>query len=155
MNNSHQIHFHLDHGASADLTPVREIQRTATVGAGTISNNPPDEVLPPGVAGPTRPGGFTGVLIGPDGPGAHEIQRPSADKIVVADAPGLRGLTAASFPVTYRSHFILTVNDARNAPIARINYDVLMDRRTQADVPNTENRIFSTAKRDFVRGKTL
>ena len=155
VKNVHQIHFHLDHGSSADLTPAREIQRTSTLGAGTVRKNPPDEVLPPGVAGPTRPGGFTGVLIGPDGPGAHEIQRPSADKIVVADAPGFRGLVAANFPVTYRAHFILTVSDTGNAPIARINYDVLIDRRTQADVPNTENRIFSTAKRDFVRGKTL
>jgi peptidoglycan hydrolase-like protein with peptidoglycan-binding domain len=155
VNNSLQVHFHLDNGNSANLTPVREIQRTATVAAGAVLNNPPDEVLPPGVAGPTRQGGFTGVLIANDGPAAHEIQRPTADTIVVADAPGLSGLVAASFPVTYRAHFILTVNDALNAPIARINYDVLIERRTQAEIPNTENRVVTTAKKDFVRGKDL
>ncbi len=151
----HQIRFHLDNGNSTDLTPLRELQRTATLAGGVVRDNPPDEVLPPGVAGPTRPGGFTGVLIGNDGPPAFTVQRPTADTIVIADAPGLRGLTAASFPVTYRSHFILTVSDNRNAPIARINYDVLIDRRSVADVPNTENRIVTTATRDFVRGKNL
>jgi peptidoglycan hydrolase-like protein with peptidoglycan-binding domain len=155
VNNSLQIHFHLDNGNSANLTPLREIQRTATLAAGVVLNNPPDQVLPPGVAGPPAPGGFTGVLIANDGPAAHEIQRPTPDTIVIADAPGLSGLAAASFPVTYRAHFILTVNDAANAPIARINYDVLIERRTQAEIPNTENRVVATAKKDFVRGKNL
>jgi peptidoglycan hydrolase-like protein with peptidoglycan-binding domain len=155
VKNSHQLHFHLDHGSSADLTPLREIQRTATMAGGVVLDNPPDQVLPPGVAGPPAPGGFRGVLIGPDGPAAHEIQRPTADTIVVADAPGLQGLTAGNFPITYRSHFHLTVSDAANAPIARVNYDVLIDRRSVADVPNTENRIVATARKDFVRGQDL
>ncbi len=155
VKNSLQVHFHVDHGSSAGLTPVREIQRTATLAAGVVLNNPPDQVLPPGVAGPPAPGGFTGVLIGNDGPAAHEIQRPNAHSIVVADAPGLAGLVAASYPVTYRAHFILTLNDARNAPIARVNFDVLIDKRSAAEVPNTENRAVVTAKKDLVRGKDL
>ena len=160
VKNSLQVHFHLDHGSSADLTPLREIQRTATLNAGVVLDNPPDQVLPPGVAGPPAPGGFTGVLIANDGPAAHEIQRPDAQTIVVADAPGLGttppgGLTAAQYPVTYRAHFIVTMNDARNAPIARANYDVLIDKRAPGEVPNTENRVVATDKRDFVRGKTL
>lgn len=155
VKNSLQVHFHVDNGSSADLTPVREIQRTATTAAGMVSNNPPDEVLPPGVAGPTRPGGFTGVLIGNDGPAAHEIMRPDAHTIVVADAPGLSGMVTASYPVTYMAHFILTMRDPRNAPIARINFDVRIDKRSENEVPNTENRAFFTAKRDFVRGRNL
>jgi peptidoglycan hydrolase-like protein with peptidoglycan-binding domain len=160
VKNSVQVHFHVDNGSSADLTPLREIQRTATLAAGVVLDNPPDQVLPPGIAGPPAPGGFTGVLIGNDGPAAHEIQRPDAQTIVVADAPGLGttpppGLVAAQYPVTYRAHFILTMNDARNAPIARANFDVLIDKRAPAEVPNTENRVVTTAKRDFVRGKDL
>lgn len=155
VKNSLQVHFHLDNGSSADLTPVREIQRTATLAGGRVLDNPPDQVLPPGVAGPPAPGGFTGVLIANDGPAAHEIQRPTADTIVIADAPGLQGMVAASYPVTYMAHFILTLNDARSAPIARANFDVRIDKRTAAEVPNTENRAFITAKRDFVRGKNL
>ncbi|HEY0737248.1 MAG TPA: peptidoglycan-binding protein, partial [Herpetosiphonaceae bacterium] len=155
VKNSLQVHFHLDNGSSADLTPVREIQRTATLAGGTVLNNPPDQVLPPGVAGPPAPGGFTGVLIANDGPPAHEIQRPTADTIVIADAPGLQGMVTASYPVTYMAHFILTLNDATNAPIARANFDVRIDKRTEVEVPNTENRAFITAKRDFVRGKNL
>jgi peptidoglycan hydrolase-like protein with peptidoglycan-binding domain len=155
VKNSLQVHFHLDNGSSADLTPLREIQRTATTATGTVSNNPPDQVLPPGVAGPPAPGGFTGVLIGNDGPAAHEIQRPTGDTIVVADAPGLSGMVAASYPVTYRAHFILTMGDPRGAPIARANYDVLIDKRSATEVPNTENRVVTTAKKDFVRSKDL
>jgi hypothetical protein len=154
VKNVHQISFHLDNGNSADLTPLREVQATATLAGGRV-DIPPDEVLPPGFVGPPRPGGFAGILIGNDGPGAHEIQRPTADTIVIADAPGPRGLVPANFPITFRAHFILTVSDARNAPIARINYDVIIDRRSVADVPNTENRITATARRDFVRARNL
>ncbi len=155
VNHSLQVHFHLDHGSSANLTPLREIQRTSTLGGGVVLDNPPDEVLPPGVAGPTRPGGFTGVLIANDGPGAHEIQRPDAHTIVVADAPGLAPLVPANYPVTYRAHFTLTMNDTIGAPIARANYDVLIDKRAPGELPNTDNRSVITAKRDFVRGKNL
>jgi hypothetical protein len=155
VNNALQVHFHLDHGASADLTPRREIQRTATMAAGVLLNNPPDQVMPPGVLGPPAPGGFTGVRIGPDGPPGHEIQRPDGHRIVVADAPGLPALVAAQYPVTYRAHFIVTVDSVAGAPIARCNYDVLIDKRTPTEVPNTENRVAVTAKKDFVRGKDL
>ena len=155
VNNALQVHFRLDHGASANLTPHREIQRTATMAGGVVLNNPPDQVLPPGVAGPPAPVGFAGVLIGPDGPPAHEVQRPDAHRIVVADAPGLSPLVPAQYPVTYRAHFILTVDSVAGAPIARCNYDVLIDKRTAAEAPNTENRAVVTAKKDFVRGKDL
>ena len=155
VKNVHQIHFHLDNGSSADLTPLREVRATVTMGAGSVMDVPPDQALPPGVAGPPIPGGFTGMRIGNDGPPVHEIQRPTADTLVVADPPGLRGLVPASFPISMNAHFIFTVNDTRSAPVARINYDVLIDRRSVADVPNTDNRIVSTAKKDFVRGRNL
>jgi hypothetical protein len=152
VSHSLQVHFHLDNGNSSALTPRREIQRTSTTG-GTVSNNPPDRPAPGGV-GPPTPGGFTGVLIGPDGPGAHEIQRPSTDKIVIADAPGFAALSASSFPATYKAHFTVTVA-AGGADVARINYDVLIEKRSATDVPNTENRSVSTAKEDLVRGRSL
>jgi hypothetical protein len=107
------------------------------------------------MAGPPTPGGFSGVLVGPDGPPPHEIQRPTADTIVIADAPGSLTTPAADYPYIYRSHFTLTVEDARRAPIARVKYDVRIERRTAADVPNTENQIFHTEKKDFVRGRNL
>jgi hypothetical protein len=147
-----QVHFHLDNGNSSALTPRREIQRTSTF-AGTVSMNPPDRPAPGGI-GPATPGGFGGVLIGPDGPPSHEIRRPTADKIVVADAPGFASVPTGSFPVTYRAHFAVTVA-AASTDIARINYDVLIDKRTATEVPNTENRSFSTQKLDLVRGRSL
>lgn len=64
-------------------------------------------------------------------------------------------MVTASYPVTYRAHFILTVNDPRGAPIARANYDVVIDKRTETEVPNTANQVSLTAARDFVRGKDL
>jgi hypothetical protein len=152
--NVHQIHFHLDNGNAADLTPRRELQRSA-FRAGVEAKNPPDQPLPPGVAGPATPGGFGGVLVGPDGPPPHEIQRPTADTLVVADAPGSLRTPAADYPYIYRSHFTLTAEDSRGAPIARIKYDVRIERRSAADVPNTENSIVATEKKDFVRGKNL
>jgi peptidoglycan hydrolase-like protein with peptidoglycan-binding domain len=153
--NSHQIHFHLDNGNSASLTPRRELQRTAIIG-GISHENPPAEVLPPGVVGPPMPGGFTGRRVGPDGPGGHEIQRPNANTIVVADAPGInRAPTAADYPISYMSHFFLTVEDGRRAPIARIKYDVRIRRTSLANIPNAENQIVATEKKDFVRGRDL
>jgi len=153
--NSHQIHFHLDNGNSASLTPRRELQRTAII-RGTSHENPPAEVLAPGVVGPPMPGGFTGRRVGPDGPGGHEIQRPTANTIVVADAPGInRAPTAADYPISYMSHFFLTVEDGRSAPIARIKYDVRIRRTSLANIPNAENRIVATEKKDFVRGRDL
>jgi peptidoglycan hydrolase-like protein with peptidoglycan-binding domain len=153
--NSLQIHFHLDHGNSASLTPRRELQRTA-IAHGATHENPPAQVLPPGVFGPPIPGGFSGLRVGPDGPAPHEIQRPTADKIVIADAPGInRAPTAADYPISYQAHFFLTVEDARNAPIARIKYDVLIRRTSLANIPNAENRVVATEKKDFVRGRNL
>jgi hypothetical protein len=152
VSHSLQVHFHLDNGNSSALTPRREIQRTST-SAGADSKNPPDRP-PPGGVGPSTPGGFKGVIIGPDGPAGHEIKRPTADKIVVADAPGFASMPTGSFPVTYKAHFAVTVA-AASTDIARINYDVLIDKRTATEVPNTENRSVSTQKSDLVRGRAL
>jgi hypothetical protein len=85
VNHVLQAHFHLDRGDSSTLTPRREIQRTST-GGGRTQMNPPDRPATGGI-GPPALGGFGGVLMGPDGPGAHEIRRPTRDKIVVADSP--------------------------------------------------------------------
>src|SRR5262249_53903470 len=71
-----QVHFHLSSGNSSALVPRRTIQRTSTFGS-TTSKNPPDRPPLGGAAGPPVPGGFAGIQIGPDGPGSHEIQRPS------------------------------------------------------------------------------
>jgi len=95
--------------------------------------NPPDRPATGGI-GPPALGGFGGVLMGPDGPGAHEIRRPTRDKIVVADSPGFFPLAANAFPVTYRAHYTLTVA-SRAADIARIKYDVLINKRTSTEVP--------------------
>ncbi len=152
VSHSLQVHFHLDNGNSSALVPRREIQRTSTSG-GTASLNPPDRPAPGGI-GPPTPGGFSGFLTGPDGPASHEIQRPSADKIVVADAPGFAAIPAGSFPVTYQAHFTVTVA-AGSTDIASIHYDVLIDKRTSTDVPNHENRSFSSSKSDLVRGRSL
>jgi len=152
VNHALQVHFHLDKGDSSTLTPRREIQRTATAG-GRTSMNPPDRLATGGI-GPPAPGGFGGVLMGPDGPGAHEIRRPSKDKIVVADAPGLFPIAANAFPVTYKAHFTVTIASG-TADIARIKYDVVIDKRTSTEVPNTENRSLATAKEDLVRARPL
>jgi peptidoglycan hydrolase-like protein with peptidoglycan-binding domain len=154
VKNVHQIHFHLDNGSSANLIPLREVRATF-MRAGVPNEFPPAQPLPPGVVGPPAPSGAAGSRIQNDGPPAHEIQRPTANTLVVADAPGPRGIIPAQYPVSLQAHFIFTVNDARNAPIARVNYDVFIDKRSAADVPNTDNRIVSVSKRDFVRGRTL
>ena len=147
-----QVHFHLDSGKSSALVPRRVIQRTSTSG-GTTSMNPPDKPAPGGI-GPPAAGGFGGYITGPDGPGAHEIKRPDDHKIVVADAPGLQGLAAGSFPVTYKAHFNVTVA-AGSTDVASVDYDVLIDKRTATEVPNKENRSVVTDKKDMVRGQSL
>ena len=146
VNNAHQIHFHLDHGDSANLKPTRELQRSAWI-AGSEHKNPVD-------AG-TQKGGFGGTIVGPDGPPVHEIQRPSKDKIVIADAPGIGALSATQFPFQYKSHFHLKVADTSGKDIALIKYDVKIHKKSAADVPNTENTITAVEKKDLVRGKSL
>jgi len=153
VNHALQVHFHLDAGKSDALTPRREIQRTATAG-GTTSLNPPDQPAPGGV-GPPTPGGFGGVLVGDDGPPEHEIQRPSDDALVVADAPGYPGLPATAFPVTYRAHCKVIAATSAGSDVAMIRYDVLIDKRTATEVPNTENRSVVVEKRDIARGRAL
>lgn len=147
-----QVHFHLGSGDSSALVPRREIQRTSTFGT-TTSLNPPDKPAPGGI-GPPTPGGFEGVVTGPDGPSSHEIKRPTTDKIVVADAPGFATLPTGSFPATYKAHFSVTVA-AGSTDIASVNYDVLIEKRSPTDVPNKENRSFITGKNDLVRGQSL
>ncbi|HEX9988836.1 MAG TPA: hypothetical protein VGE45_10225 [Chloroflexia bacterium] len=154
VKNAHQIHFHLDQGDSSMLTPRRELQRSFWA-AGIEHKNPPDRPLPPGEVGPPTPGGYDGVIVGPDGPPPHEIQRPSTDKIVVADAPGARALVTAQYPYTYRSHFTLIVADSGGRDIAKVTYDVWIEKTSAADVPNTHNSITATSKEDLVRGQSL
>jgi hypothetical protein len=78
------------------------------------------------------------------------VQRPTADKLVVADAPG-RGLTANDYPYIYQAHFTLTVARADGGgDVARIKYDVRIRKQSATDVPNTENRIFATSIEDLV-----
>lgn len=154
VSNVHQIHFHTDKGDSSMLTPRRELQRSAWH-AGVESKNPPDKPLPPGVAGPSAPGGFNGVIVGPDGPAAHEVKRPSSDKLVVADAPGAAALSAADFPFKYQSHFKVTAANPKGADVASISYDVQIEKKTSSEVPNTANSITPVEKKDILRGKTL
>ncbi|MGO9437371.1 MAG: DUF4157 domain-containing protein [Terracidiphilus sp.] len=149
-----QVHFHADKGDSSMLTPRREIQRSAW-SAGVESKKPPDRPAPPGPGGLPTPGGFNGVLVGPDGPGAHEVKRPTTDKIVVADAPGAASLTAAQFPFKYQAHFKVFVADSAGADIASASYDVEIEKTNNANIPNTKNSITPVEKKDIVRGKTL
>ena len=148
-----QVHFHLDRGDSSALVARRDIQRTAKMGS-TTAKNPADRPPAGGAAGAPTAGGFDGVLIGPDGPSPQWVKRPSADKIVIADSPGFTALSATDFPATYKAHFNLTVA-AGATDIARIKYDVLINKTSATNVPNAENRSFSVSKNDLVRGRTL
>lgn len=130
--NVHQIHFHLDAGDSAGLTPTRIVTATATA-AGTEILSHTDH---------------------PDGPPPHEIQRPATDSIVIADAPGPRSLDASHYPFVMTADFVLTVA-AGGTDIARIKYGVRINKASATDIPNTENRIFSTEKKDLVRNQDL
>jgi hypothetical protein len=94
------------------------------------------------------------VIVGPDGPGAHEVQRPTTDKIVIADAPGAAALSASQFPFIYRSHFTVTVA-AGSTDVARIRYDVRIEKTNATNVPNVENSIAAVTKEDLVRGRSL
>jgi len=147
-----QVHFHLDVGNSRTVRARREIQRTSTSG-GTARQNPPDR--PAAGGNPAAAGGFGGVLVGPDGPPAHEVQRPSDNLIVIADAPGFASMAAASFPVTYQAHFTVTLATNSGRDIALIRYDVQINKQTATEVPNTENRSVVVEKRDLFLGRTL
>ena len=149
-----QVHFHLDKGKSSALSARREIQRTYTV-AGFTHKNPPDR--PAADGGSPESGGFEGVASRPDGPGTHETLRPSADKIVVADAPSLGParekpdpLPADQFPLIFKAHFTVTLA-AGATDVARVEYDVLINKASPDNVPNVENRSFVTRKEDLVR----
>jgi hypothetical protein len=103
----------------------------------------------------SSPGGFDGIVVGPDGPGSHEIQRPTNDKLVVADAPGMGpSIPKSAFPYTHKAHFKVTVA-AGATDVASIAYDILIDKRSSTDVPNTQNVSNVVAKSDLVNGKAL
>lgn len=131
--NTHQVHFHLDAGDSADLTPTR------VVPSATIS-----------MAGVTT---FT-VTNRADGPPPHEIQRPSTDKIVIADSPGILSLSATDYPFVETANFQLTVA-AGGSDVARIRYTVQLNKASATDIPNTTNTVTATEKRDLVRNQAI
>jgi hypothetical protein len=133
VNNVHQIHFHLDHGDSTNLTPTRIAVQARVTRAGTETLN---------------------VTSHNDGPPPHEIQRPSTDKIVIADAPGGLNITPAQHPYIMNASFNLTVAGSGH-DIARIRYNVNINKQNPTEVPNTTNRIVATEKRDLVRNRDL
>jgi hypothetical protein len=154
VNHALQVHFHLGTGNSTALVPRREIQRTATFG-GKTDLNPPDRIELGQGSHASSPGGFDGIVVGPDGPGAWEIRRPTTDKLVVGDAPGMGpAIPKDAFPYTYKAHFTVTVA-AGATDVGSIAYDVLIDKRSSRDVPNTQNVSNAFAKRDLVNGKAL
>lgn len=153
VSHSLQVHFNLDNGSSASLTPKREIQRSAWI-AGSELKNPPDRPAPLGSKTPPTTGGFGGTIVGPDGPASHEIKKPSTSKIVVADAPGMASLSASQYPFVYKAHFTVTVSDS-SKDIARIKYDVSISKTSATNVPNADNSGKVVSKEDLVRGKTL
>src|SRR4029078_1861531 len=91
-----------------------------------------------------------------DGPPPHEIQRPSTHKIAVAASPGAVTYPAAAtgYPLVITNNFELTVA-AGGTDVARIRYDVKINKVSATDIPNTENKIVSTQKRDLVRNRDL
>ncbi|MDT7543563.1 MAG: hypothetical protein QOE33_3467 [Acidobacteriota bacterium] len=152
-----QVHFHLDKGDAANLTPKREIQMSASAGKKTFKN-PPDQLPPAGQKGDPTPGGFEGSKVAPDGPRAHEIMRPTAKELVAADAPGTvvdptKG--GALYPVSIKAHFTLTVADKNGKDIARTRYDVLIEKTDEKNIPNKQNELAVLEKKDLVRGKDL
>jgi hypothetical protein len=153
VSNVHQVHFTLSQGDSAAVTPRREIQRSAWY-AGAEQRNPADQPAAPGSGGGATPGGFGGKLVGPDGPAAHEVKRPTTDKIVVADAPGAAAIGTANFPFIYRSHFSVTLATA-GVDFARISYDVRIEKKDKANVPNVENSVAAVDKADLIVGRSL
>lgn len=154
VSNVHQIHFHLDNGDSANLAPTR-IVRGSNWMNGVEHKHPLDQVLPAGQFGPPTPGGFGGFMDTPDGPAAHEIQRPATDSLVVADGPGVTALGTSQFPYVHQSTFGLTVSAADGTAIARIRYGVHISKTSKTNVPNDVNTITSIEKRDLVRNKAL
>ncbi len=128
--NIHQIHFHLDSGNSAMLTPKRLIERIAITA------------------------GVEDKRAGDDGPSPREVLRPTSDRLVVADAPG-RVLSKRDYPYSYQARFTVTVSAPDGRDIARVRYDVGIRKLSEGDVPNKENRIVATAKEDLIRGMAL
>ncbi len=143
--NTHQIIFHLDAGSSSRLTPSRRAKATVTIG-GAEQRFPPDE--------PGSTGGLTGTRTFDDGPPEHEIQRPDSSRIVIADSPGVQGLNASAYPFIFKTDFTLKVA-VGGTDVARVNYEVRLRKENAANVPNTENLIRATEKKDLVRNRDL
>lgn len=145
VTNVHQISFHLDSGDSRGLIATRIVRATFSVG-GTQINYPSD------LAG--DPGGLRGTRTHPDGPPDHEVRRPTTNTIVVADAPGIRSLTASQYPFSLSANFTLTVT-AGSTDIARVEYSVRISKTSATNIPNRQNAVTVTSKRDLVRGRNL
>lgn len=137
VTNVHQIHFHLDQGNSTSLDTL---ERTLTKGTAT--------------KGSSKPLTVTNVA---DGPKLHEVQFPSADKVVIADAPGFKPYvlsSAADYPASLTDEFTILVAE-NNVKVASIQYKVSIIKENDKQVPNKENKIVSVQKSDIVRGKSL
>jgi hypothetical protein len=131
VTNVHQVHFHLDRGASSQLIPHRFIDAYYWHG------------------------GFKLPRQMPDGPPDHEVLRPSENKLVVADPPGLWMSNQSDYPFKLDAHFYLMVSDKTGVRIAQIEYDVDIEKTTFENIPNKVNRIVATRKRDLVRNRDL
>lgn len=145
VTNVHQIRFRFDQGTSAAVSAVRIVRATFTEG-GTQARFPADL--------PGDPGGIGGTRTHSDGPPPHEIQRPDANTLVVADAPGMRALSASQYPFSLAADFTLSLV-AGTTDIARINYEVRITKTSATDIPNTQNSVTATDKADLVRGRSL
>jgi hypothetical protein len=163
--NVHQVHFHLRHGGSANVGATRQVKRT--VHRGTAEERLPAD-QPPQAGQPGQAGGVAGSRQHPDGPKTHEEIRPSADTLVVADAPGALSIFPGDYPFRYQGFFTMTVSSPPPRPvagsqaasgpsvdIASISYYVGIEKTGDFNVPNEENVVFPIQKRDLVNGRDL
>lgn len=151
--NVHQIRFHLRRGSSASLVPGREVKRTIQR-APAEDRNPPDQ--PAQGNQPAQQGGFSGSMLGWDGPIQHEVLRPSTDSLVVADAPGAYAIQPHEYPFRYRGFFTITAKSSIDqAEVARVSYYVGIEKTDAKNIPNEENVVFPIQKRDLVNGRDL
>jgi hypothetical protein len=114
--NIQQIHFHLTGIPAPEVLLLRVVERT------TLSH------------------GQTETINKSDGPSPELVARPNDSLIAVADCPGALVVAAnpAAFPISYHAHFVLTAFDSINmAPLAKISYDVTIDKMTINDASPT------------------
>lgn len=158
--NVHQIHFHLDNGKSAKVLPMRQVKATWSYGgaSGFESQMPEDKEPPPGSSKATVPGGFAGTRSADDGPPAHEILRPTTDKIAISDTPGVKsglGTWLSPYPFKMDMDFVLTIWAKAGYPIARVTFSVFIEKRDEKEVPNQRNEVVVKQKQDLVRDVVL